>query len=125
MITIPVEEFNMPLDQDSDVLKSWTWFMSLFSPDEWQKRKLAIEERITIEVKTGEPFSESLDKGTLLVINDDQIGWYLYLVEMFLKEPHKYEFFQGARVIPIFKRLGQDYELLTSIEGIRKKIKNL
>jgi hypothetical protein len=125
MLTIPLEEFKMPLNQDTDVLKSWTWFMSLFSDEEWQKRKLAIEQKITVEEKTGEPFSESLDKGTLLVIKDDQIGWYLYLVEMFLKEPHKYEFFQGARVIPIFKRLGQDFDLLMNIACIKKKVKNL
>ncbi|TBO44469.1 hypothetical protein [Pedobacter kyonggii] len=85
MITIPIEEFNIPLDQDKDVLKSWNWFMSLFSDEDWQKRKEAIEQRITVEIKGGAPFSESLDKGTLLVINDDQIGWFLYLVEMFLK----------------------------------------
>jgi hypothetical protein len=125
MLIIPVEEFKMQLNQDTDVLKSWTWFMSLLSDEEWQERKLAIEQKITIEEKTGEPFFEFLDKGTLLVINDDQIGWYLYLVEMFLREPHKYEFFQGARVIPIFKRLGQDFDLLMNIPGIKKKVENL
>ncbi len=125
MLRIPVEEFNMPLDQDTDVLKSWSWFMSLLSPQEWQKRKQVIEEKITVEERKSAPFSESLDKGTLLVIKDDQIGWYLYLVEMYLKQPHKYEFFQGARVIPIFKRFGQDFEMLMQIEGIRKKVKNL
>ncbi len=80
---------------------------------------------LTVEERKSAPFSESLDKGTLLVIKDDQIGWYLYLVEMYLKQPHKYEFFQGARVIPIFKRFGQDFEMLMQIEGIRKKVKNL
>lgn len=125
MITIPVEEFNIPLDQDEDVLKSWTYFMSLFSDEDWQNRKQAIEKSITVEVKGGAPFGESLDKGTLLVVNDDQIGWYLYLVEMFLKAPHKYEYFQGARVVPIFKKFGQDFDLLMGIEGIRRKVKNL
>tara|TARA_R110000850_G_scaffold50499_4_gene123844 strand:- start:8013 stop:9389 length:1377 start_codon:yes stop_codon:yes gene_type:complete len=125
MITIPAENFNFPLDQDKDVLKSWSWFISLFSEVEWQKRKLAIEQKIVVPNRIDEPFSETLDKGTLLVIKDDQIGWYLYLTEMFLKQPYKYEFFQGARVIPIFKRFGQDFDLLMGIEGIKRKVKNL
>lgn len=125
MHTIPIEEFNMPLDQDSDVLKSWLWFLSLISKEDWRIRKSAIEARITIEERTSAPFSESLDKGTLIAIKDDQIGWYLYLAELYLKEPHKYEFFQGARIIPVFKRLGQDFDLLMQIGGVTKKIRNL
>jgi hypothetical protein len=125
MLHIPIEEFNIPLNQDPHVLKSWTWFISLLTPEDWLIRKKSIEEKITVEERMGEPFSESLDKGTLLVVNDDQIGWYLYLVDMFLNEPHKYEYFQGARVIPIFKRLGMDIEILLSIEGIKSKVRSL
>ncbi len=110
---------------DPEVLLSWKWFMSLISSNEWNKRKANIEERITIKPKVGSPANVPLDKGTLLVINDDQIGWYLYLVEMWLYEPHKYELFQGARVIPIFKRFGLDFDLLMQINGIKKKVKNL
>jgi hypothetical protein len=60
MLTIPVEEFEIPLNQDIDVLKSWTWFMSLFSDEEWKKRKLAIEQKISIEERTGEPCQVSV-----------------------------------------------------------------
>lgn len=55
----------------------------------------------------------------------DQIGWYLYLLDMLINEPHKYEYFQSARVVPIFKRFGMNLPLLKSIAGIDKKIKTL
>ena len=70
-------------------------------------------------------FSDSLAKGTLLVVKDDQIGWYIYLVEMFLKEPHKFESIQGSRVVPIFKRLGVDFDLLMTIGGLEAKVRSL
>jgi len=125
MIRIPLSKFNIPLDQDKDVLKTYNWLMTLISKEDWLVRKTDIEKRITIENKTSTPFSDPLDKGTLLVIKDDQIGWYLYLAETFLKEPQKYESIQGSRVIPIFKRLGIDFDLLMTIEGVEQKIKVL
>ena len=125
MLRIPFENSGFRIEPDPDVLRSWEWFMSLFSKNEWRERRTVIEDKIRVRPESSDPFSKSLDQGVLQVVNDDQIGWYLYLVETFLFEPHKYEFFQGARVIPIFKRLGLDFEDLLQIEGIRSKVKNI
>lgn len=125
MLRIPLEEFPIPPFNDNDVIGAWKWFMSFISDREWQKRKTAIENKIAVEFRTSNPFSEPLTEGTLLVIKEDVIGWYLYLIDMLINEPHKYEYFQGARVIPIFKRLGSDLERLKSISGIEERIKNL
>ncbi|GAA6769435.1 hypothetical protein [Flavobacterium sp. CGRL2] len=76
-------------------------------------------------IKTSGFSSEQINEGTLVAIQKDQIGWYLYLVHTYLYEPHKYEFYQGARVIPIFHRLGTDLDLLKNIEGINKKMRDL
>lgn len=53
------------------------------------------------------------------------IGWYLYLLDMIINEPHKYEFFQGARVLPVFKRFGSDLDKLKKIGGIERRIREL
>jgi len=125
MHRIPVKNYNLPRFDDEDVIKSWNWFMSFMSEQAWQKRKAVIEEKITVKFRASQPFSEPLTEGTLLVIKDDVIGWYLYLIDMLINEPHKYEYFQGARIVPIFKRFGIDLELLKNIDGINKRINDL
>ncbi|MGC4102331.1 hypothetical protein [Ferruginibacter sp.] len=124
MIILPTNTAN-DSQQDNDVVKAWEWFKSFIPEKEWKKRKADIEKTITVESRTTEPFSEFLTSGTLLSIKDDVIGWYLYLIEMLLNDPLKYEPFQGARVIPIFKRFGIDLELLKNIEGIERRIKGM
>lgn len=125
MKIIPVENFNFPEFDDYDVINAWHWFMSFISIEDWENRKAKIESKITVEFRTTEPFSEPLNEGTLPVIKDDVIGWYLYLVDMLINEPHKYEHFQGARIVPIFKRFGMDLHLLKNINGIEKKVRTL
>src|SRR6478735_7331110 len=101
---IPLERYNFTNYSDQDVIKAWKWFMSFISEKEWKSRKTDIENKIAVEFRIATPYSEPLTEGTLLAIRDDVIGWYFYLVDMALHEIHKYEFFQGARVLPIFKR---------------------
>ncbi len=125
MHRIPIEKFNVPGYSDPDVLNAWKWFMSFISAAEWRRRKKMIEDKITYEFKRTSPFSESLTEGTLQLVKDDMIGWYLYLLDMLINEPHKYEYFQGVRVVPIFKRFGTDLELLKTIKGVERRIRTL
>lgn len=125
MVRISVEDLNFPKYDDEHVINAWRWFMSFISPNDWKKRKSIIEDRITLKFRETPPFSEPLTEGTLMNIKDDVIGWYLYLVDMIINEPHKYEFFQGARILPIFKRFGMDLHLVKEIDGIESKVKSL
>lgn len=125
MLRIPIEEFPISQFNDDDVIKSWKWLMSFISKRAWEKRKASIEHNMAIEFQDFNPLPKSLNEGTLVVIKDDVIGWYLYLVKTLIKEPHKYEYFQGARIIPIFKRLGIDLDILKNIEGIDIRVKDL
>ncbi len=125
MERIPIENFTFSKYDDVDVINSWKWFMSFLSKKDWQKRKANIENNIAVKFRTTEPFTEPLTGGTLIVVKDDIIGWYLYLVDMLINEPHKYEYFQGARVIPIFKRFGIDLDILKNIEGVNIRMREL
>ena len=122
---IPVSEFPNFKYEDQDVINAFLWLRSFLSDEDWNQRKEAIENKLSYDFRISNPFSEPLTEGTLLLDNNDQIGWYLYLVHTLLYEPHKYEYFQGARIIPIFKRLGMNLNEVKNIEGIQKKVRDL
>lgn len=122
---IPLSKFPIGTNQDTDINNAYYWFREFISERDWERRKNEIENYLSSIVRVSEPFSEPINEGTLLVIQKDQIGWYMYLVHTYLFEAHKYEYYQGARVLPIFKRVGMNLDLVKDIEGISKKMKDL
>jgi len=105
--------------------KRYGYHSVIFHQEQLSLLKAKIEQKISLKFRTSPPFSDSLTEGTLIVDREDKIGWYLYLVDMLINEPHKYEYFQGSRVIPIFKRIGIDLESLKNIKGIEKRVRDL
>lgn len=110
---------------DKDVETAYNWFKNFIVPIDWKNRKTKIEEYLSSVIVPDEPFSKPISEGTLLVIKRDQICWYMYLVYTYLYEPHKYEYYQGARIVPVFKRIGMEIENLSKIKGLNKKVKDL
>jgi hypothetical protein len=49
----------------------------------------------------------------------------LYLVDKLLHDPAKYEPTQGARVVPIFKRIGADLDVLKNIKGVGERVRRM
>lgn len=125
MVRIPVEEFNVSNLEDEDVINAWKWFTSFMSEQDWKNRKARIEERVSVTFKELSPSLSVPSEEKVLVVKEDMIGWYLYLVDMAIHELHKYEYFQGARVIPMFKQFGLNLDLLRGIEGVEKKVRDL
>lgn len=125
MERIPVDKYHLPGLDDEDITSAWKWFLSFISEAEWTKRKAAIESKISVPFKDGMPQANSSSETIVLAVKDDLIGWYLYLIDMIINQPHKYEFFQGARVLPIFKSLGMHLDTAKQIGGIEKRIKDL
>lgn len=113
---------------DQDVINAFEWFMTFMTfmtPFQWQTRKKAIEDYLGKYYVDTPPLSQPISDGLRLVIDKDRIGWYLYLIHCLIYEPHKYEYYQAARIIPTFKRIGLDIGTLKSIEGVRKKVSDL
>ncbi len=123
--SIPLSHLLFTGEKDTDILMAYNWFKTFIHEEDWLKRKDAIELHLRSFERLTEPFSEPITDGTLFAIKKDVIGWYLYLAYTYLFEPHKYEYFQGARVIPIFKRIGMDINLCLKISGIEKKMRLL
>jgi hypothetical protein len=119
MNQISSDKENKAQINDQDVIKSLRWFLSFISKSDWERRKGFIESKISFG------YTDSASKNTPLVIKDDLIGWYLYLAEIYVYEHHKYEYYQGARIIPIFQRLGKDLDHLKCINGLEKRVKDI
>lgn len=121
---IPSALFQYQPFEDNDIINAYNWIRSFISDKEWLERKEKIEKDISMPLLIHQPFVD-LRNGTLIAIQKDQIGWYLYLIYTFINEPYKYDYFQGARIVPIFKRIGMDIGLVKNISGINKKIRDL
>lgn len=124
MNRIPLSRFPTVECDDEDIITAYEWFRSYLSQSDWLKKKNAIESYLSKGLQPVD-FSESVANGIRIVIDDDRMGWYLYLVYTYIYERHKYEYFQGARILPIFKRLGKNIDFVKSIEGIDKKVRDL
>jgi hypothetical protein len=116
---------NKFFETDDDIKCSLEWFLGFIGPIDWQKRESAIEKKIAFEYYNRMFKGKGAERMVRLTYNEDKIGWYLYLVEKLLTDPSQYEVIQGARVVPIFKRISADIEFLEKINGIVKKVRYL
>lgn len=109
---------------DPDVERIFDWMVSFLGVKNWRQRVDAIEAQLELRhashvtheaAKVFEPVS----------ISDDRAAWYLYLIDTLLHSPQKYEPSQGARVVPIFKRLGTDFEMLKAVKGVDDRVERM
>lgn len=99
----------------NNVETAYNFFMSFISQNDWDKRKSNIQNYLDAPV---------VDK-KILSIKNDVIGWYLFLAESYINTNFNYQPQQGARVIPLFNKIGEDLDLLKKIDGIEKKIRDV
>lgn len=121
---MPPPPFNSS-QNDTDLENSYEWFKNFISDADWANRKNDIETYLRTAPTANNAKPTPINEGTLLAFKKDQIAWYFYLLHTYLFEHHKYEYHQGARIIPTFKRIGADLELVKKIVGIEKKMKAL
>lgn len=111
--------------EDPDIRAAFEWLISFMSAEYWEVRKDKIEKSIA-NVLNSNPFeSAELSELHRLCIDNDVIGWYLYLIDKLLNDIARYEPVQGSRVAPIFFALGKELEAVKGINGIEEKIKRL
>lgn len=110
---------------DPDIEKAFAFFAAFMSPEGWAARKARIEEAIEIHHKTTTSKLLSSFSSLPTCLANDQIGWYLYLIECLQGNMLRYEPTQGARVAPIFMRIGKYIEDFTRIDGIVNKTRDL
>ena len=109
---------------DADLENALQWFLEFLSDDDWKRRVAAVEENIETGIR---PKARDFRAEDYVAIYSgaDRIAWYLYLLDTAQHAPLKYEAVQGARVIPVFKRLGADLDLLKGIGGVEDRVGRL
>ena len=108
---------------DPDIRLFTDWLLGFMPKNEWANRRNKIEDIIEGTV-TGNWIK--FDKGGKPVsVYEDRIGWYIYLAEVAMTDMIRYEPIQGARVLPLFRVLGEHFDKLTSIENINKKAREM
>ncbi|MCY4454589.1 MAG: hypothetical protein OXC01_21880 [Immundisolibacterales bacterium] len=109
---------------DADIENALQWFLGFLNADDWKTRVAAIERNIESGMQ---PRTRDFDTGDYVSAygGRDRMAWYLYLVHTALHDPLKYEPNQGARILPIFKRLGADLGLLKRIGGVEERVQRL
>ena len=109
---------------DADLQRALRWFLDFLGGDDWKRRVAAIEENIETGIQP-KPRDSQLGDFVPIYSGTDRIGWYLYLLDSAQRAPLKYEPLQGSRVIPIFKRLGADLDLLKGVGGVEERVGRL
>ncbi|WP_026600338.1 hypothetical protein [Methylomonas sp. 11b] len=109
---------------DPDVKRAFKWMISFLDNAEWRRRTEQIEAQLEVNLtphtsrETATPYKSNS-------VIDDRIGWYLYLIDTVLHNPVKYEPTQGARIVPIFKRLGADLDQLKDIKHVDDRVERM
>ena len=112
-------------DADHDnVRRALEWFLSFLGTEEWTARKAALEEHLQ-EMFPIYPSSSVVEMQPPVSTAFDTIYWYLYLAENALASIAKYEPTQGARILPVFARLGAELEVLRQVDGATEKAREL
>lgn len=106
---------------DLDVRRSMEWMRSLIPEAEWKRRRFEHVKKLHGVIDM--PSADGLPQRFLA--GEDWAGWYLLLAEAFVDHIADYEPAQGSRVIPLFKVLGRDFDLLMSIEGIEDRARRM
>ena len=110
---------------DPDVRRFMEWLRSLLPPSDWENRRFAHVSKLH---GVGIYYKSRDDMPTLphtYVANEDKAGWYLMLAEAYVNHIADYEPGQGSRVIPLFKALGRDFDLLMDIEGVEERARRM
>ena len=109
---------------DPDIGRALNWFLGFANHTERRARFADIENAIEAIMEPRSSRQEAQDHEPITV-ETDRIGWYLYLADKALHSPLGYEPTQGSRVLPIFKRIGRDLELLATIGGVDDRVKRM
>jgi hypothetical protein len=54
----------------------------------------------------------------------DLAAWHAFVLDTYANDVYKYPLFQGARIVPVAKALGNALEVLSSVRGFRARVKH-
>jgi hypothetical protein len=108
---------------DPDVRRAAGWFSSYIDAAEWKRRRFAALERF-VNHATSQPVADSAGDGRFYAA-DDQFGWYLFLAQAYVDHPIIYDYMYGSRVIPIFRAIGRNLDLINQVDGVEDRVRRI
>jgi hypothetical protein len=106
---------------DPQMRRALAWFVDLMPVEEWASRRKAIEDHIEAMHATRKSREEAQTHGSFS-IQDDRMGWYLYLMDALVNDVFRYETGQGSRVAPILHQIGHNFDAFLQLRGVREKV---
>lgn len=109
--------------RDKDVEAAFLWLVSFLGANEWKRRRKPIERFVADALdltKTRGPGDEPLVR-----YKKDEIGWYLYLIEVLLASPEALETNQASRIIPWMKAVGANLASIKRIPNHEDRVRRL
>lgn len=107
--------------RDPHVKQSLDWILSFSDPVDWNDRLALIDQKLFDPLEQKPEFRQvGYDYQSCL--NEDQMGWYVYLALAALNRPFKYDPREGCRFIPILKRFGTHLTDLKAIVGVDQRV---
>jgi len=92
-----------------------SWFLQFIPQTEWETRKTEILNYLDEALWKPDGRTRRISYDT------DVFAWYLVLVDLYLNQSTKYDFFQGSRVIPYILTIGKNAHQLDTITGIEER----
>lgn len=110
-------------EPDPSIEAAFDWVLEYLPRSDWEERRLSIESAISASFP--EQCYENWSVLRRPEILRDQIAWYLFLVSASQHSPNLTEEAQAARILPVFKRIGEDLELIQKMPGIDSQVEKL
>ncbi|WP_186208240.1 hypothetical protein [Burkholderia gladioli] len=95
-------------------------FLDSMSPSEWADRRAAI-----VDSLKEHPAATSLSESLPVRVQNDEMGWYLFLCQQAIEDPLCTEINQAQRALPFFAGLGARWPHAHRVTGLDRKIKAL
>lgn len=109
--------YNRDPSEDDDLRAGIAPFLARMTPKTWQARRLRLLDSLkTIHIGT------SLENAKPVRVQQDEMGWYLFLCEQALDDPLCIDISQASRAIPFFVAIGQRWQHAHKIKGLDAKI---
>lgn len=109
-------------DEEPDLRAALDWFRSFLPEADWQERRRKAARRLysaSVGLLNGPE-----DRGRFFA-EDDTFGWYMFLADAALDHIWNYDPTFGARVIPIFKGIGRNLDLLKNVANVDVRVRRL
>ena len=108
--------------EDAEIANALEFFLSKAPSKEQAEQRIAAAEahfKAVVAGKTGQPGLQDLE------LQDDRWATYLAQAKALTTDTRGYDLVLGSKVIPYFKRIGTDLELLRTIDGVDQRVARL